>query len=266
MIRRFNYTDRQKIPRDQVRLAWIVNGSGALKFKGDIDLTLDRPLDPSALIFVEAYSGPVVMRFPCGTVGSPEYPADTTLVDFPPGLKPLFRVKVVDPGPDRRMLAWADAINPLAPDEVASGRRSILPVEAIDLGPLVWKLRVESNQFRLQLNSAIREPRDITVLAREHDFIALVYPAVIRQVLEHLLLGPERDSVDPDHDWLVFAAQLTGKAAPTREENATDSDEDGAFADQVEEWVEESIAGFCRQQHAVESFVQSKKEAEEASG
>jgi hypothetical protein len=265
MIRRFNYTDRQKIPRDQVRLAWIVNGSGPLKFQGTVDLTLERPLDPAALVFVEAYSGPVVMRFPFGTVEHPEHPADTTLLDFPPGLKPLFRVKVVVPDSDRRLLAWADAVTPLAPEEIESGR-SILPVETLDLGPLVWRLRIESNQFRLQLNSAIHEPRDITALAREPDFIALVYPAVIRQILEHLLLGPERDSVDADHDWVVFAAQLTGKPTPARDENATDSDDDGAFADEVEEWVEEAIAGFCQQQHAVEGFVQSKKEAEEARG
>ncbi len=266
MIRRFNYTDRQKIPRAQVRLAWVVNSSGPLQFQGDVDLTLERPLDPAALVFVEAYSGPVVMRFSFGTVEHPEHPADATLIDFPPGLKPLFRVKVVEPSADRRLLAWADAVTPLAPEEIESGRRSILPVETVDLGPLIWKLRIESNEFRLQLNSAIHEPRDVTALAREPDFVALVYPAVIRQILTHLLLGPERDSVEPDHDWLVFAAKLTGSPTPNREGSATVSDDDGSFADEVEEWVEESIAEFCKQQHAVESFVQSKKEAEESHG
>lgn len=266
MIARFNYTDRQKIPREQVRLSWVVNGTGPLQFRGELDLTLKRPLDPAAYVFVEAYSGPVVMRFPFGTVEHPEHPADTTLGDFPPGLKPLFRVKVVAPDSDRLLLAWADAVTPLAPEEIESGRRSILPVETVDLGPLVWKLRIDSNQFRLQLNAAIREPRDITLLAREADFIALVYPAVIRQILEHLLFGPEHDAVDEDHDWLIFAAQLTGRTAPARDDDATDPGDDSTFVDEVEAWVQEAIEGFCLQQHATERFVQFKKEADESHG
>jgi len=263
MIRRFNYTDRQKIPRAQVRLAWVENGTGPLQFRGTLDLTLERQLDPTALVFVEAYSGPVVMRFPYGTVEHPEHPSDTTLGEFPPGLKPHFRVKVVEPGPERLLLAWADAVTPLAPDEVQTGRRSILPVETVDLGPLVWRLRFEGNEVRLQLNSAIREPRDITLLARDPDFIALVYPAAIRQILERLLLGPEHDSVDDDNDWLVFAAQLAGRPAPARDDAAVDANDDSAFTDEVDDWVKDAIEGFCQQQHAAEQFVQFKKELEE---
>lgn len=263
MIRRFNYTDRQKIPRAQVHLGWVENGAGPLQFRGTVDLTLERPLDPAALVFLEAYSGPVVMRFSLGTVEHPEHPADTTLGEFPPGLRPHFRVKVVDPGPDRLLLAWADAVTPLAPDEVKTGRRSILPVETVDLGPLVWNLRFEGNEVRLQLNSVIREPRDITLLARDADFIALVYPAVIRQILERLLLGPEHDAVDRDHDWLVFAAQLVGRPAPDRDDPSIDPNDDSAFVDDVEEWVNEAIGGFCQQQHAAEQFVSFKKELEE---
>jgi len=266
MIRRFNYTDRQKIPRENVRLAWVVNGAGPLQFRGDIDLSLERPLDPSANVFVEAYSGPVVMRFPFGTVEYPEHPADTSLGEFAPGLKPLFRIKVVDPGSERLILAWADGVTPLSPEEIESGRRSILHVETVDLGPLVWKLRIDSNQFRLQLNSAIREPRDIALMSREADFIALVYPAVIRQILEHLLLGPERDAVEEDHDWLIFAGLLTGRRAPKLDDEAADPTDDSAFADEVEAWVQEAIEGFCRQQHATERFVQFKKEVEELHG
>jgi hypothetical protein len=262
MISRFNYTDRQKIPRRQVRLAWIEKGGEPLQFTGTIDLGLRRPLDPAAMVFVEAYSGPVVMRFPYGTVEFPEAPTETALTEFAPGLRPHFRVKIVAPGPDRTLLAWADGITPLAPDEVQTGRRSILPVETVDLGPLVWKLRAEGNEFRLQLNSTIREPCDITVLAREPDFIALVYPAVIRQILEHLLFGPEHDSVDDDHDWLIFASQFANRRAPERDEKASDPTDDTAFLEDADTWIEDAIHGFCQQQHAAEQFVQFKKAEE----
>lgn len=261
MIRRFNYTDRQKIPRDQVRLAWIEDGSGLLRFSVELDLEFtERPLNPAALVFIEAYSGPVVMRFSCNTVEHLEYPADTLLSEFPPGLKPLFRVKVVAPDAERRLLAWADAVSPLAADEIKSGRRSILPVETVDLGPQVWNLRIESNTFFLQLNSSIREPRDITILAREPDFIALVYPAVIRQIISHLLLGPERNTVEADHPWLVFASNLTNESPPDSE---TALDDEDAYAEDVKEWTDKVIQGFCQQQHSMERFIQFKKEAEE---
>jgi hypothetical protein len=261
MIKRFNYTDRQKILRSQIRLAWIEDGSGVLRFSVELDLNFDkRPLAPDAIVFLEAYSGPTVMRFSCGSVGNLEYPEGTLLSDFPPGLKPLFRVKVVSPDADRRLLAWADAVSPLAADEVKSGRRSILPVETVDLGPKVWFLRIESNTFFLQLNSSIREPRDITVLAKEPDFIALVYPAVIRQILAHLLLGPESDSVEDDHSWLVFATQLAGRTPPKNHYQTEDED---AYGDEVNEWIDNVIEAFCAENHAMERFIQAKKEAEE---
>lgn len=263
MINRFNYTDRQKIPRAQVQFTWVESNSEPLQFRAEMDLTLTRPLNPSAFIFAEAYSGPVVMRFAFGTVGFPEHPADTSLSEFPPGLRPHFRVKVIDPGPERQILAWANSITPLASDEIQTGSRSILPVETVDLGCLVWKLRFEGNDVRLQLNSTIREPRDITAQARDADFIALVYPAVIRQILKHLLLGPEQDSVEPDHDWLVFASQLAGRAVPVRDEELDLSASDNGFLEDVEEWIDETISGFCERQHAVEQFIQFKKEVEE---
>ncbi|HEY1793335.1 MAG TPA: hypothetical protein VGG34_10490 [Opitutaceae bacterium] len=258
MIRRFNYTDRLKIPHQNVRLAWVDSGNGPLQFKGEFDLELDRLLDPSGAVFVEAYIGPAVMRFSFGTVAHREHPEDTRLTDFPPGLKPLFRIRVVDRSIDKRVLAWADAVSPLAPDEVEGGRRSILPVETVDLGPRVWNLRIDSNKFFLQLNSAIREPHDITVMARDADFIALVYPAVIRQILTHLLLGPETESVEEDHDWLTFAAALTGRRAPTNDGDAGEE----LFMSDVEDWITEAVEAFCLQQHAAETFVTFKREAE----
>lgn len=262
MISRFNYTDRIRIPQRNVRITWIEDGSGSLGFNAEVDLELERLLDPAGLVFVEAYSGPVVMRFPFGTVSHREHPAETSLTEFPPGLKPLFRVRVVDPAGDRRVLAWADAVAPLSQEEIKSGRRSILPVETIDLGQRVWNLRIDSNKFFLQLNSSIREPRDITVLARDSDFIALVYPAVIRQILSHLLLGPEAESVGEDHEWLVFAASLCGRPAPARPEDI----EEGSFVDEVEEWIHDSVTSFCSAQNAAENFVTFKKEAEATNG
>jgi hypothetical protein len=256
MIRRFNYTNRQRIPRENVRLKLIENGEGPLSIKGEINLNFDTPLNPEALVFVEAYKDSVAMRFYWGTVGNPSCPADTMLTDLPRGLNPLFRIRVVDPTDEKRLLALADRIRLLTSDEMKSGSRSILPVETVDLGQRVWNLRIHSNTFFLQLNSAIREPRDITVLAREADFIALVYPAVIRQILEHLLLGPEKDFVEENHEWLLYGGQISGEAPPVRSESDED---DESFDESIVAWIDKVVGGFCESRNAKDTFVQFRK-------
>lgn len=260
MINHFNYTGRKRIPQQQINFSWVAGTDAILCFRSALNLELDPPLPPEAAIFVEAYSGPVVMRFHFGTVANITLPADTALYDFPPGLKPAFRVKVVDESSDKRkLLASAEKLIPLSEEEVQAGRRSILPVETVDLGARVWDVRLEDNTPILELNSAIHEPRDITAMAKEPDFISLVYPAAIRRILDHLLLGPEHDNVEPDHDWLTFGLSLAGEAAPNRD----DYQDDNGFGEDVEIWIQGVIQGFCAQQSAVESYIRFRKEAEE---
>jgi hypothetical protein len=264
MINHFNYTDRQRIPHQQLQFVWMQHNDGVLRFRAELNLTLARPLPPEAVVVVEAYSGPVVMRFPFGTVGLVQPPVDVALYDFPPGLKPSFRVKVVETSnAERRLLAWAKEITPRMPEDIEAGRRSILPVETVDLGPLVWNIRLEDNTPVLQVNSAIREPRDITTMAKEADFISLVYPAAIRQILDHLLLGPERDNVEPTHDWILFGNTLAGRIAPNPDDY---DDESSEFREDVEIWIHEAVKGFCAKQATVEAYVQFRKEAEENHG
>jgi hypothetical protein len=257
MIRHYNYTNRLKIPRENVRIVWVDDGGGALQFRAEVNLELDRLLDPAGLVFVEAHSGAVVMRFAYGTVAHREPPEETRLSAFPPGLRPLFRVRVIDPSQERRVLAWADAISPLTQDEIDSGHRSILPVETIDLGQRVWNLRIEGNSFTLQLNSSIRTTRDITAMAKDPDFIGLVYPAVIRQILQHLYFGAEAESVDNTHEWLDFGAILAGQPAPTPE--GLGEDEKHTV---IDDWISAVTTGFCENQHAADMFVKFKKESE----
>lgn len=259
MIRHFNYTKRKKIPRDQLRFVWKECAEGPLDFEGDIRLKLEGlPLD--ADVVVEAYSGPVIMRFQFGNVSHVEAPEDTRLVDFPPGLKPLLRVKVVsNPGGESRILAWANAVSPLSAEEAKTGRRSIFPVELVDLGPLVWDVRLEDNTPILQLNAKIREPRDISTLSREPDFLALVYPAAIRRVFEHLFNGSESENVESDHPWLKFGRELAKEECPRREKYP---DGDDGFLPDVNEWIQKVLCGFCERYDTLGGFVRFRKEWE----
>lgn len=260
MIRHFNYTNRQRIPQEQLQFVWKNGDDGFLRFNAVLDLSLPTPLPPDAVVVVEAYSGPVIMRFPFGTVGAPQHPEDTALRDFPPGLKPSFRVKVVETaGASKKLLAWARDIAALTPDDAEAGRRSILPVESVDLGPMVWDVRFENNSPVLQVNSCITQPRHITVMAKEADFLALVYPAAIHRILIHLLLGPSADDVNREHEWLRFGFVLARRPAPDREDFP---DADEAFREEVDDWIKEVVRGFCQRQSSVENYIQFRKEAE----
>lgn len=259
MIRRFNFTDRRKIPHENLRFWWQTGTDGILQFDCQLNLELDNPLDPAAEVFVEAYSGPVVMRFPFGTVSKIDKPSNRLLMAFPPGEKPLFRVKVVNMSdPMKRLLAWAHAISPLTEEERQSGKRSILPVETVDLGQQIWHLKFEGTQPILQLNALITQPRDITAIARESDFIALVYPAIVRQVLQELHFGEEADSVDWTHDWIQFGSALALQPPPDRDKFVND---DQAWKEHVNQWIDDAVRGFCEQNQAKESFVQFRNDA-----
>ena len=261
MKRRFNYTLRRKIPRSQVSIGWVEPKSDAepLQFDGELNLELTPPLPSNAEVFLEVYSGPLSMRFPCGTVEKPVLPEERKLYDFAPGQRPLFRVKVTLPDdPLKRLLARADSISPMSPDEAKTGRKSILPVELVELGDQIWRVNMDDpEQPILQLNKSINEPNDISTMAKEGDFLGLAYPAVIREILT-VLLHP--DSVTDDtHQWIDFGSRMAGCSRP----NEDDFDESTAdeYAKECRIWIEKVVAGFASHFEISRAFVTSKIQA-----
>lgn len=260
MIRNFNYTDRKRILRDNVSFEWLDGkGEELASFKAKIDLHSVGLLRPDGQVWVEAYSGSLVSRYYFGTVEHPDDPEDTRLAGFPRGLKPSFKIKVVDPeDPRKRLLAFADKIAPSEREEIESGRQSILPVEYVDLGQQIWNLRMdESLEPVLQLNSTITEPVGISTMAKTSEFVALVYPAVIRQILSQLLLESEDPSMVSDHNWLKFGNSLSTRLCPERDFFG-DNEED--FVRDARMWIDEVVDGFCRARLTKDSYVTEKSE------
>ena len=258
MKRRFNYTQRRKILRSQVAIAWVEpeNENEPLRFDGELNLELDPPLPSNAEVFLEVYNGPILMRFQCGTVDSLSLPVNRELTDFSPGQRPLFRVKVTSPDdPLKRLLARADSISPMSPHEAKTGRKAILPVELEDLGDLVWRVKMDDpDQPILQLNKAINEPNAISTMAKEGDFLGLVYPAVMREILS-TLLHPDSTS-DETHPWIDFGARMAGCMPPNDDDfDETESDD---FTKECHIWIEKAVAGFASHFEVSRAFVTSK--------
>lgn len=258
MIRNFNYTNRKRILRDNVSFEWIDGKEEEpASFKAKIDLHSAGLLRPDGQVWVEAYSGPIVSRYYFGTVEHRVDPEDTHLSGFPRGLKPFFKVKVVDPDdPRKRLLAFADRIAPAQREEIESGRQSILPVEYVDLGQQIWNLRMdESLDPVLQLNSTITDPVGISTLAKTPEFVALVYPAVIRQILAQLLLENDDPTIAADHDWLKFGSGLSSRTCPDRDSYGDNEDD---FLRDARMWIDDVVDGFCRARLTKDSFVAEK--------
>ncbi len=195
-------------------------------------------------MYVEAYNPASYMRFSFGTVGAPDEPEDTGLVDVTARPLPKFRLKVVDETERYGLLLGvADKLVPLRPDESLDDRQSLLPVEMCDLGDRAWRLELGDWPV-LELNKRVD---GIAEAARSGgSFLGLVYPEVIRALLHEIVI--EQGQTDPDFDtddwtslWLRYACTLPGVGPPPSGAGAT--------ARRVE-WIDDTVQAFCRSRQA----------------
>ena len=187
-------------------------------------------------MFGEAYTRTEYERFPLGTVENPiAEPVVLSAISTPTAA--AFRLKVVD----RRtvhgtILAEADKLTPRLPEEDPGQRQSLLHVRPEDLGEQVWQLVVDGETPGIQVNKNLPDWRSE---ARSTRFVALVYPAVMRQLLTDALVEPGVDLEDGDDwraRWLQFAReQLGAEEAPSEESPWEDK----------RVWIEQAVQRFC---------------------
>jgi hypothetical protein len=245
MMRRLNYTGRRRIPRSRVTVRLVPEPDGVWAFDAGFDLSgYDFP--PESSVYVEAYNATSYMRFAFGTVGAYAAPEDRRLTEITPSPLPKFRLKVVDNRERHGMLlAVADKLVPLRPEEDETHKQSLLPVDFRDLGERIWRLDL-SDWPVLELNRRIA---DLGEVARSADsFLALVYPEVVRRILYAAIV--EEGQTDPDFDesdwtslWLRYACTLPNVEPPP------DGVGEEALA-RKEQWIEQAVQAFCRARDA----------------
>ncbi len=245
MTRRVNFTERTKIPRSRVRIRIVEEGA---RRKFDAEFHLDGlRLPEQALLFVEAYYRAAYQRFDFGTVGNPHSPSNRYL-DQIPKRKPLFRVKAVlrEDG-IARIVGAADKVVPEDSDSDEDARRSLLPVDYVDLGDQIWRLEFDEDWPRLLLNERFEGIREAARSGPE--FVTLVYPEVFRAILKRIC---EEDRFDPDSNdddwgtvWLRFACRELHRPHPP-------DPSDGS----ADEWINEAVNAFCVRMQTVSRFEQ----------
>jgi len=240
MKRRLNYTDRKRIKRENVSMNFIRQNGTIVAFAvNKIDLN-DLNLPPEARVYVEANYRTELRRFDFGTAGSVSNssPCDLRGMAYPENLK--FRILVVDTS-DGKLLAHADRISPEEPAE----KKPILPVEFSDLGNEIWRVKHEGDEGSpiLVINSKI--PNIQNIARQDAQFLIYVYPQVIREILNHMVLVDGVDSTtepstDWHGDWIEFVRQLGVDFPDTLNKN------DGNFSEEEAlRWIDHSVTAFC---------------------
>jgi hypothetical protein len=258
MRRRLNYTNRQRIRQSDLAFTILEDDAGLPKFHADIDL-MSYNLPEDAKVWVEAYDRNSFMRFPFGSVQAMVNESSTTLSAFAGTDSYYFRVKVVDDKEHARLYAVADSVSPVRHDDDDAGK-SLLRVTTRDLGPVPWELEYKvSDHPLLVINNQIDAGKS---LPRSNQFFqALVFPAIVEQILRHILLEDRyRPSAQPDDDdmwkesWLEFAGTLPGNTRLPFEQEISDDD--------LGEWIEGARRSFCQELNAIRKVRLELREVE----
>lgn len=246
-IRRLNYTGRKRIGQNDARITICESASGPSTFEAGLRLQ-NYGLPAEAQVFVEAYRQTSWMRFAFGTVGTTTSPDDRRLAEFDNIEAVLFRVRVTS-GTEPRglLLAEADRIRPRRPEEREEERIPILPVKPdADLREEVF--RVDFNDAPVLLVNS--RTGDWRAAVRQPAFVSLVFPAVVREILTRILCIEQyfetEDSQDWKSHWLRYASLLPGM--PELPEEHAEA--------QINDWIDDAVASFCRKYHVMERFGQ----------
>lgn len=114
-----------------------------------------------------------------------------------------------------------------------------------DLGDLLWRIDFEDHP-RLLINA---DAGDYKQIGLEPGFVAVAYPAALREVLERILRREKhRDYDDAEHPlsrWLRFAVEVLGVGEPPLETEGEEADD---------EWIANAVATFARKHGLLEKF------------
>ena len=242
--RRFHFTGRKTIAAKDVRVG--IEESAARCVFQVYELALARyELPGQASVWVEAYREATCLRFELGTV-SHLCLKELPLTEFDSVEAIKFRIKVtsVDPPTAGQLLAVADR---LTPDRGDNGTSALLPVKPESgLGQQVFRLTLDDEPI-LHINDKIADWRDVV---RSRRFTSLVFPQVLRMILEHILADePLPDMDDPTDwraDWLRFVTsfpQMHPFPVMDREQELTRT------------WVEDAVSAFCTRHNMYDAFL-----------
>ncbi|MCK6584498.1 MAG: hypothetical protein L6Q49_15495, partial [Anaerolineales bacterium] len=160
------------------------------------------------------------------------------LFNTPTGIK--FRVKVTAPGKIHKLLAEADAIPLIAPEEENYSNAPLLEVmPSQELGDEIYRVDFSEGTPVLLINS---EMGSYKLIGRSPAFLSLALPAVFREILTKILvidkMADDNDMEDWHCRWIRFVKLLPGT-------------DEIANVDDVEkclDWIQDTVGMFAKKQ------------------
>ncbi len=252
MIRRFNYTNRIKIPRDRVDIKLLKDTIGQY-FKAKIDLS-GLNFYPDAKVYIEANYAGVYQRFSFGTVQNIVEPENTHLTELPDTQITYFDISVVDESSLVGLLLGKTRGITICTDDLPNDRMPLLYVNPTDLRNQFWRLNFfasEEGRPILEVNNRIT---DIAQRAKtDPNFISLVYPIALRLILTKVILEGDED-INSDHwtsDWQRFVQKILGK-----DKYPISDDENHTLTSDQEAWVDDCVNEYCKKFQLFEKFTE----------
>lgn len=249
MLRRFNYTNRKRIAREDVSVV-LRKIDSEVSFDADLSLLTTYGFEKKCRVFVEAYRQTIWTRYDFGIVGAIQPPGDCSLARFgtPEGIH--FRIKVTDPSSYHRLVAEADGLQLREADSRSVPTESLLRIISAPIESAIFRLTYDDDGPVLEIS---KDAGEKTEIAKDPAFSALVYPSVLKEILTRILLVDKHDDVDNldlwQSQWLRFAMGLHGVGAVPE---VTDQDD-------VEDWIADAISSFAKQTHVPQKFAKYRE-------
>ncbi|MBL7086716.1 MAG: hypothetical protein ISS28_06430 [Candidatus Cloacimonetes bacterium] len=250
MIRRFNYTNRVKIPHQNIKI--FCGQDDPSSFSAEIDIN-DYEFPEYAKVYIEAGHRTDYKRFNFGTVKNITPQEKTTLKELTYIEKLRFKILIVDEtGRNGIILGKAESISPVS----NSDRESILSVKFEDIGREVWNLNFDQAEGEplLIINNKIIE----NIAKSSPIFFMFVYPVVFREILLKMLIIDGVDDINNpsrkwQSNWLKFALRIN-----PRDFTDIDFSRDLELEekDMVLNWIDDTISEFCNKRNEWDEFIE----------
>lgn len=262
MATTINHTRRKKLDRGQYEITIEKGSDGIPSFQLTLN-ELDKSIERSSRVFVEANTRNTLQRFDFGTLDEFKSPANTRLDKLSATEPPRFRVLIVDYQGGQsdalerkgRIRAKASGIRGSSGNE-SENNSSLLVVSTSNLGEMVWYVKVGANDERPELCLNDKIPDAIHLLKTKPEYQALILPAAFRQVLTNYYLVGNQDDTDDvvQQQWWRLATSFAGREPP--------KEGDEAGIDDFPLWLDEAIEGFCKEHAFCNSLLEALTEPE----
>jgi len=248
MIKRVNFTGRRRIPRERVDIEVLDGNPRTIRALIDLGGT-QFPSDASVVLEATCAGPNSIRRFEFGQLSNVQAPPDCSLLDLE-GENVFFTLKVIDRSElVGRLLGMAEHIRPArVGKQTTTGRQGILPIDEIDLGSELWQLEFKDHGVTLHVNKQVPGLKE---RARTDPlFFAVVYPAIVRCILQRAIDDGVTADDDDDDRWSVQWLRF-GKHLHPAKQSAPNPDSQ----DECEEWIDEVAGAFCEAHQFKDRFL-----------